>query len=171
MATDPLGDLVGEQGNYIQAEKYFEQGLTIARQIVNIEWESNLLTNLGLMTRKQGNYVQAETNLQEGLSLARQLGIPQMIANALYEYGNVYLDQLKLQKSEDIFQQMLKVIPEGSHDLVALAQFGLARIAAVRGNKEEALRLGTLVTEALEEIRHRKAFEVIDWVNSIRVLS
>lgn len=164
-----LGDLVGEQGNYIQAEKYFDQGLIIARQIANIEWESNLLTNLGLMTRKQGNYAQAETNLQEGLSLARQLGIPQMVANALYEYGNVYLDQLKLQRSEEIFRQMLKIIPEGSQDLVALAQFGLARIVAVRGNKEEALRLGKTITETLEAMRHRKASEVSDWVDSIKV--
>lgn len=162
-----LGDLVGEQGNYIQAEEYFEQGLTIARQIANYEWESAILTNLGLMARKQENYVQAEHYLHESLTLAQQINIPQIIANVLFEYGNFYLVQLKIQKAETTFSQMLDIIPEGSQDLVALAQYGIARIIAEQGNTEEALRLGNVSISKLEAIGHRKTAEVREWLYTI----
>ncbi|HKF37314.1 MAG TPA: tetratricopeptide repeat protein, partial [Ktedonobacteraceae bacterium] len=88
-----LGEALVAQGNYAQAETIFQEGLMLARQIGHREWTSVLLANLGLATRKQRNYIQAELYLQEGLTLARQLGIPQITANTLYEYGNLYLDK------------------------------------------------------------------------------
>ncbi len=162
-----LGDVVGEQGNYAQAEMYFQEGLQLARLIGHREWVSLLLLNLGLTTRKQGKYELAETYLQEGLVLSRQIGTPQMTANALYEYGNLYLDQRLIERSEAIFREMLTIIPEGGQDLIALAQFGLARTKAAQGNMQEVRRFGEASVIALEAMGHRKAKEVRDWLNSI----
>ncbi len=162
-----LGEVAVAQGNYDQAEAYFQQGLTLARQIGHREWISVLLNNLGLATRKQGNYGQAKVYLQESLALAQEIDIPQMTANTLYECGNLYLDRMDPEAAELSFREMLTIIPEGSQDLIALAQYGLARSASVQGNIQEARRLGEESLTALKVIGHRKANEVKDWMASI----
>ncbi len=44
--------------------------------------------------------------LQESLELARQVDRPQMIANALYECGSVYLAQNKIEEARKAFNEM-----------------------------------------------------------------
>ena len=161
-----LGDLVGEQGDYTQAEKYFGQGLTIARQIVNVEWESLLLLNLGVALQKQAKFVRAEENLKLGLDLVTHIGIPQMISNALYELGNLYLNQLLLQTAENHFNKMLNITPKGNQDLIALAQYGIARIAAIQGKFSEALTLGETSLATLRAMGNRNAIDVRNWLDS-----
>jgi tetratricopeptide (TPR) repeat protein len=120
-----------------------------------------------MTTQKQGNYSQAEVYLYEGLNLARQLGIPQIICNALYEYGNLYLDQKRIEIAKTCFLEMLSTIPEGSHELFALAHYGLARVAAAQSDIQGAQNAGEVSVKALEEMGHRKAQEVRNWLNSI----
>ena len=69
-----LGATLGAQGNYSQAEDYFREGLSLARQIGHRELISLLLSNLGATVVEQGNYSQAEDYFREGLALARQIG-------------------------------------------------------------------------------------------------
>jgi tetratricopeptide (TPR) repeat protein/transcriptional regulator with XRE-family HTH domain len=161
-----LGDAAGEQKNYDQAKAYFHEGLELAREIGHREWISLLLLNLGLTARRQGDYIQAEIYFQEGLSLARQIGIPQITCNGLYEHGSLYLDQQKIEAAEATFREMLMTIPEGGQDLLALAQYGLAQVAAIQGNIDEAKRLGEVSAAALEGMGHRKAMEVRHWLES-----
>jgi tetratricopeptide (TPR) repeat protein/transcriptional regulator with XRE-family HTH domain len=162
-----LGDLANEQGNHERAEIYLQEGLKLAREIEHREWISVLLINLGMTTQKQGNYSQAEAYLYEGLNLARQLGIPQIICNGLYEYGNLFLDQQRIQAAKACFLDMSSTVPEGSHDLVALAHYGLARVAAAQSNFHGALNAGEVSAKTLEEMGHHKAKEVRTWLNSI----
>ena len=162
-----LGEAEVALGNYIQAEIYFQEGLALARQIGHREWISVLLTNLGLVTRKQGNHIQAKLYLQEGLTLARQIGIPQITANTLYEYGCLYLDKQQPDAAESAFREMLTIIPEGSRDLMALAEYGLARVFAAQGNDFEARKLGEASLRALRMMGHRKADEVRAWLDSL----
>ncbi len=162
-----LGDVVGELGNYAEAEAYFQEGLILARQIEHREWITALLINLGLMTRKQENYIQAEVYFQESLTLARQIGRPQMTAVVLYEYSTLHLNQQQVEAAEASFREMLTIIPEGGQDLIALARYGMARVAAARGYYDEAWRLGEASATTLEAMGHRNAKEVRDWLNLI----
>jgi tetratricopeptide (TPR) repeat protein/transcriptional regulator with XRE-family HTH domain len=162
-----LGEAEVALGNHIEAEIHFQEGLTLARQIGHREWISVLLANLGLVTRKQGNYIQAELYLHEGLALARQIGIPQITANTLYEYGCLYLDKELPDAAELAFHEMLTIIPEGSQDLMALAEYGLARTFAAQGNELDARKLGEASVSALRMMGHRKAEEVKDWLDSL----
>lgn len=159
-----LADVAIEQGNYQQAEEYCKEGLVAARQIEHREWMSVLLTNLGFAMYKQGNYTQAEAYLQEGLLLAQQIGAPQMVANVLYEYGNLYLDQVQGEAARKRFDEMFDVIPDGCADLVALAQYGVARAVALLGRRDEAKALGEESAQTLERLGHRKAAEVRGWL-------
>jgi tetratricopeptide (TPR) repeat protein/transcriptional regulator with XRE-family HTH domain len=161
-----LGEVAVALENYLQAEIYFQEGLVLARQIGHREWISVLLNNLGLATRKQGNYEQANVYLQESLALAQEIGIPQMTANILFECGNLYLDKRNPEAAELSFREMLTIISEGDQDLIALAQYGLARSASSYGNIQEARRLGEASLTTLKVIGHRKSTEVKDWLDS-----
>ncbi|HJT58803.1 MAG TPA: tetratricopeptide repeat protein [Ktedonobacteraceae bacterium] len=164
-----LGDLANEQGNHERAEDYLREGLKLAREIERNEWISVLLINLGMTTQKQRNYSQAEAYLYEGLNLARRLGIPQIICNGLYEYGNFYLDQQRIQLANACFLEMSNTAPEGSHDLVALSNYGLARVAAAQNNFHKARNTGEVSVKTLEDMGHHKAKEVRNWLNSLLV--
>jgi len=161
-----LGDIAGEQGHYGQAEKYFSEGLEVAQQIEQREWTSFLLLNLALVNRKQGNHELAEKYSQESLILARQIGIPQITSIILYECGNLYLEQQQSKEAETAFREMLTLIPGGSQDLSALAQYGLARVLAEQGKFEEAIKLGGASVAILEAIGHRNTEEVKQWLEA-----
>ena len=160
-----LGEALAAQGKYVQAEVCLQEGLHLARQLEQRESISVLLINLGLTTRKQGKYTQAERYFREGLVLAQQLGIPQITSNALYEFGNLYLDKQQADAAATSFSEMLLTVPEGSQDLIALAQYGLAR-AAAQDNIQEARKLGEKSVATLEAMGHRNAKEVRDWLDS-----
>lgn len=162
-----LGDAVGELGNFAQAEVYFQEGLRLARQMGHREWICALLINMGLTLRKQGNYRQAEDYLQESLALARQLGRPDMISHALYEDGNLSLNRQQVEKAEASFHEMLTTVSEGDDDLLALANYGLARTAAAKSNFLEARKFGEMSVMTLEEMGHRNAKEVRDWLDTL----
>ncbi|HVB24267.1 MAG TPA: tetratricopeptide repeat protein [Ktedonobacteraceae bacterium] len=164
-----LGGVAIEQGHYIQAHKYLQEGLRLARQAGNREWISLTLNNLGLTTRKQGDYVQTLAYLQEGLEVAKQIGTPMIIANILYELGNFYLDKQQIESAYDIFSEMQDTIHEGDQELVALSQYGLARVAFAKNNIEEARRLGAMSLESLEGMGNKNTNEVRDWVNANEV--
>ena len=164
-----LGSATTEQGHYKEAEKYLQEGLMLARLRGHREWVSLLLSNLGLAAQKQGKNVQAKTYLQEGVDIARQIGTPQITANALYEYGNLHLEQQQIETAYETFCEMQDTIREGDQELVALSQYGLARVAIAQNNIEEARRLGTMSVESLEAMRNRNSIEVRAWLNTITV--
>src|SRR5258708_15979073 len=126
------------------------------------EWINGLVIKLGLMTRKQENYIQAEVYFQESLTLARQIGRPQMTAVVLYEYSTLHLNQQQVEAAEASFREMLTIIPEGGQDLIALARYGMALVAAARGYYDEACKLGEVTATNLGPIRHSTAIEMRD---------
>ena len=162
-----LGEATVAQENYTQAKAFFQEGLELARQIGHREWVNVLSINLGLATRKQGNYVLAELHLQEALLLAQQLSIPQITANALYEYGNLCLDRQQLEAAESAFREMLAITPANGQDLITLARYGIARTIAAKGDACEARRLGEASVVTLEALGHRSSKEARDWLNFV----
>ena len=53
-----------------------------------------------------------------------------------------------------------------NHFLVGLTYYGLARVAAHRGNAGEAAQLGQQALAQFEAIRHHKAREVAAWLQA-----
>ena len=162
-----MGDLAIDQENYTDAEIYYSEALLLARKLGNREWTSILLIGLGKLTQKQGNYILAGDYLLESSNLAHQIGRPRIICVCLYECGNLYLQQQLLEAAKSSYNEMLLSIPEGDQELLALAQYGLARVAYAEGNKEEAQELGKLSVRLLETIEHRNAQEVRKWLDTI----
>lgn len=162
-----LGDAAFEQGDYEQATLYFQEGLQIARQIGHQEWISFHLLNLGSTASRQKNFAVAERYLQESLAMAYRMGIPQIICHVLNELGDLHLAQQQKDQAEQDFRSMIATAPEGGQDLLACAQYGLARALLAQERISEAMRLGAASAAVLETIGHRKGREVRDWHNAL----
>jgi tetratricopeptide (TPR) repeat protein len=162
-----LGDVEVQQKNYAQAEIYLQEGLQLARQIGHQEAICFLLSNLGVAVREVGNYILAEAYLRESVILAKQIGMPLLVSITLYEYGNLYLNQSLPSNAESTFDEMLRTVPEGVQDWLALAQYGLARTAAAQNRFDIARELGEASVATLEKMGHRDAQEVRLWLKSI----
>jgi tetratricopeptide (TPR) repeat protein len=161
-----LGDVFVEEGNFLQAEVHFQEGLELARQIGHREWISILLLNLGMTARKQGYYNGAKPYLQESVALANQVRRPDIICPLLCELGDLSLSEGNTSLAEDYFKKMLEQIPPGDQQLLALAYYGLARVYALRGDRENARLYGSESIAILEEMEHRKIAEVREWMKS-----
>ncbi|GCE14683.1 tetratricopeptide repeat protein [Tengunoibacter tsumagoiensis] len=162
-----LANLGSLQEDYQKAEAYFREGVELAQTLHHREWMSALLINSAIIARKQQRYTEAEQFIQESVHLAQQLQRPQLSAHALYEHGNISLAQDQLTTAQDIFQQMLAIMPAGCLDLEALAHYGLARIAASRGDIAQAKQLGQTSQTTLETLHHRYTKEVQEWLQSL----
>ena len=88
-----LGRTVEKQGNYLQAEAYFQEGLTIAQALGWREMISKFLQNLGAIAGKQGRYDAEEAYYQDGLRLARALNKTDQISSLLANLGAVAMDR------------------------------------------------------------------------------
>ena len=151
--------------DYIKAINYLEEGLLLARQLEQRTLISATLSNLGQVTRKVGNYAQADVYLQESLTIARQSKSPYRICDALCEYGDLQLDMNHIEAAEATFLQICSIVSERDHE--ALAQYGLARVMAAKGNLLEAIKWGEMSTKTLETMGHYAAKEARAWLTSI----
>jgi tetratricopeptide (TPR) repeat protein/transcriptional regulator with XRE-family HTH domain len=162
-----LGDVVMEQDRDAEALTYYQEGLELAQKLGNRRYVSDLQLHLGVLATKQGNIGSAEGYLQEGLLLAYQLGHPQLICKGLAAWGELHLHQYRLQAAQQVFTQMLDLVPDGYRVLKAHAQYGLARIAASQGQLQQAKDLAEQSCATFEALGHRKRSIVRQWLESL----
>ena len=152
-----LGGAISHQGRYAEAEEILREALGMARRIGNPEWMSNALLFLGQVYTRQARYEEAESSLQEAGNLAQQIKLPALLCEILYELGTLFLLRHESAQAESILKEMLVSIPEGQQRLLALAHYGLARVAASQENLPAARRLAeeSLALFILMEHRHQ----------------
>ena len=164
-----LGEVTVEQGNYAQAEQYVREGISLAQQSENHNYLTSLLAHLGSILGEQGKYAEANASFQESLDLARSQGSLWHIGSTLAEWGEVYLKFQQLHDAATTFQDLLTSEDQdrGDPELRARALYGLARVAALRGDVAEAAQLGLKSALQFEKIGYYKAREVRDWLLSL----
>jgi tetratricopeptide (TPR) repeat protein/transcriptional regulator with XRE-family HTH domain len=134
-----MGELEFKRERYTKAEGLYQESLNLARMIGRHRKISGVLRRLGELEAARENYVQAEAYLQESLQVAHQIGQPWMTSKTLSILGECYLDQQKLGAASVSFNQALATAQAiGAPSLIALARYGLARIAAAQANYVEA---------------------------------
>jgi tetratricopeptide (TPR) repeat protein/transcriptional regulator with XRE-family HTH domain len=163
-----LGDVVMEQGRNEEALAYYQEGLALTQKLGHRNYISDLQIHLGILATKQGEIEKAENYLQEGLLLAYQLGHPQLICKGLAAWGELHLQQQRLQAASQVFLQMLELVPDGYRVLKAHAQFGLARIAASQGLLDQAKDLAEQSHATFEALEHRKRSVVQAFLTDLR---
>ncbi len=97
------------QGDYAQARDYYQQSLSIKRDISDQHGIARSLINLGLVAYRQGDYLQARDDLQQSLSIYRDIGGQQGIAESLASLGSVAYRQGDYIAARDYYQQSLTI--------------------------------------------------------------
>jgi tetratricopeptide (TPR) repeat protein len=151
-----LGDVVMEQGRDAEAQGYYQEGLGLAKRLGHRNHMSDLQLHLGVLAAKRGEVERAEEAIQEGLLLAYQLGHPQLICQGLAAWGELHLQQNRLQAALQVFLQMLDLVPDGYRVLEAHARYGLARIAGRQGQMQRAKELAEQSCATFAALGHRK---------------
>lgn len=161
-----LGITAAKREDYAPAERYLRKGIELARQIDNRNHLCLLLSNLGSVLGYRGEYEAANVCFRESLELARSIGALWYISNVLTEWGGVHLKYQQVDAAYEVFQEVMasENLAETEPVMIGLACYGLARVAALRGERAEALRLGQQSLAQFAAIGHHKAREVAAWL-------
>ena len=163
-----IGMLEYKRGNLDKALEFYNESLDIARKIKVPVRVSSVLQNLGMLESKRDHYQQAEKYLQESLDIAYEIGHIWLISETLFEWGECYLRQDKLTEAEGAFRQsLLKAGEIEGKELIACAEFGLARIEQRRGNKAEALHWAQSSLQDFQGTGNEMAHKVKLWLESL----
>ena len=162
-----LGSAAQDQGEYAKAEAYFVEALDVARQIGDTKLISVDLGSLGDLAILQGQYEQAATYLQEALQIARQVGDTWLLSAILLECGDLSLKERQLDDAFAAFEEARTIATKGNQEAVASSLYGLARVAAARGETVAAQRQGQESLSLLEAMGHRMKDAVKTWLQTI----
>ncbi len=167
-----LGWIMYNRKDYGRADVYLQEALVLAHQLSHYELLFRLVTILGRIAEKRGDDMRAEAYLQEGLEMIarmeyRSMEHRQHICNTFYRLGELYLKQGKIEAGIAAFQEMLVSMPEGGGDVQAKSWYGLARCMAIRGNMDEARRLGEASLAQFEVLGHHSFGAVKVWLESL----
>lgn len=163
-----LGLTACNLGNYAEAAAHFRAGLALAEKSSLAIQVCRQQANLGYVAVLRGQYRQANTHYQVALQLVRDLKFPEDLSIILNQMGDCAMRQDRYGDAVANFEEALATaVPINLTREVALSQYGLAQLAAKRGNVEEARRLGRESQQVLTEIGHKKANEVWWWLKEL----
>jgi tetratricopeptide (TPR) repeat protein/transcriptional regulator with XRE-family HTH domain len=162
-----LGSAALDQGDAAKAEAYLIEALSLARQVGDAKLASVDVATLGTVAVRQERYHQAAAYFQEALQMARQIGDNWLLGAVLAEYGELALKQQRFDEAFEAFQEGLSISAQGSQEAVASSLYGLAQVAAARGNPLEARQQGEESLRLFEAMSHRLTDTVKTWLQSI----
>ncbi len=147
-----LGKIAEQRGNYIQAQTYWQGGLSLARQHAHHHSMAQMLRELGGLAWSQGQFAQAHQYLAEALNTLRQLDDQQGIAGTLKNLGNLVVEQGQPEQARQLYEEALDVYRRlGDQRGVAFTLHNLGILAREQGQPERARQL---YEEALISLRH-----------------
>jgi tetratricopeptide (TPR) repeat protein len=127
------------QGNYIQAERRFQEQLSLGYQRGNIAEISSGLINLGLLALVRGDFTEAEARYAESLTLNRKHNQPEGVRFDLLNLGNTAWVKGNLETAAERFGEALELAQEAGDQIhTGNAHFGLGRVAFDQGEAEWA---------------------------------
>jgi tetratricopeptide (TPR) repeat protein len=167
--------------DYEQAQSHIEKSLNIAREIGLWLDVHSLQSSLAAICLKRGHLDQAEQYLQEGLSTAQETQHPNPLAewdNTVYlvGWGDLCLERGHLGLASEAFHRVLEATgwetlsPDtaatANKDLSAIALYGLAQVAAEKGDVAGAVQLGQDCLDVFQSLRSHRADEVAEWLGA-----
>ncbi|MFL5626216.1 MAG: tetratricopeptide repeat protein [Ktedonobacteraceae bacterium] len=115
----------------------------------------------------RGNYDQAESYFNDSIAIARQTGNAWHLDNALSGLGELYLKQQKLAAAAAPFCEMRDRRVKSNQKMLAIALYGLARIAFAEGKIAEARQQGQESLAILESMNDQRVPEVRQWLHTL----
>jgi predicted ATPase len=103
------GTLAWSQGDYIEAQLFYEESLALGRELGDKRSISGPLGWLGVLAHEQGDYEQARSLHEESLVIYRELGDEAGIANRLRDLGVLAHDQGEYERSTTLLEEALTI--------------------------------------------------------------
>ena len=107
-----LGNAYNSLGQYERAIAFYQQSLNIAKEIGDIQGESNSLKNLGNAYNYLGQYEKAIAFHQQSLDIAKEIGDIEGESSSLNNLGNAYNYLGQYEKAIAFYQQSLDIAKE-----------------------------------------------------------
>lgn len=155
-------------GNTDLAEQEAQRGLAIAQRIQAKHQPGELLTVLANIALQRGEVDQAAKLLEQALPIVRATSSSEERATTIAAWGEVLLQRQHFEEAEEAFQEALHTAPREHQPLVALAQYGLARVAAGQGDVNKALQRGEQAFRVFAWLHHLRTSEVRSWLSALR---
>lgn len=137
-----LGIVAMRQGDYERATALFDESLRLSYELANNFAHGTALVQVGIMARYQGDYERSAAIHSQSLALLRKVGNRWSIAYALSRLGFVAVHQSNYGLAEASFTEGLIFCRETDNRWISEECLeGLARLASVKGQCEQAARL------------------------------
>src|SRR5579859_1242466 len=156
------------QGHLEEAQVYLDEAVALARVLQHPTRLGNVLQNLGILATKRGDFATAEITLLEALHYARKTQQLWLISETLSMRGEACMANGQLDAARMAYDEAFEIADQVQADeLLALASFGLARLAAKRRNIPEARALGKQALERFAKEGHFMARDVERWLGTL----
>jgi tetratricopeptide (TPR) repeat protein len=107
-----LGSSYYSLNEYTKAREYYEQGLTLARDLDELQHESQALVGLGALSQAQEEYEQVFEYYEEALTLFRNLDDQEWEVKTLSNRGVAYAEQGAYERAIADFDRAIDLDPE-----------------------------------------------------------
>jgi tetratricopeptide (TPR) repeat protein/transcriptional regulator with XRE-family HTH domain len=155
-------------GRLAEGESTLEEALSLARQLEHQEYICHALRLCGELQFQQGHLAEAEAALEEGMALARASGYRWVLSAQLCGWGDVQLAQQRGEAAQAAFSEARFIARQiESQELEAIACYGLARLAASRGEHEQAREQGERSWQLFTAHGLYQAAAVEQWLESL----
>ena len=153
-----LGQIATMRGDYAAARTYYQESLTLARQIGSRPQEGRLLKDLGIIEWRHGAYGQASAYLQAGLATVRATGDRPTEAEILKNLGIVAWFLGEYEQAADGYQQSLAIYQDigdqaGASDTLnnlGLLAWGQGRYEQSAAYYQQSLRIKEQIGDRLQ---------------------
>jgi predicted ATPase/transcriptional regulator with XRE-family HTH domain len=133
-ALDGLGLLAWRQGDYQQAEGWFEQALVLYRQGGDQQGEANVLSHLGLVCSERDKPEQTVRYYEQSLALYKALDDRLGMVTNLHNLGNFAVQRNQNQRAAALYAECLPLYEAiGDQSGLAMISLGLGVIARDEG--------------------------------------
>jgi tetratricopeptide (TPR) repeat protein len=102
----------GDQGNYPEALRYYEESLAIRREVGDRAGEGTTLNNIGGIYDNQGNYPEALRFYEQSLAILREVGDRAGEGTTLNNIGLVYRNQGNYPEALRFYKESLAISRE-----------------------------------------------------------
>jgi tetratricopeptide (TPR) repeat protein len=164
-----LGLVAQQRKNYDEAETLLKDALAIDREYGVEEYVASDLNSFGELEHERKNYDAAERYYREALEIGTKRDDKHGIATRSGNLGALALDREQWAEARKWFEQALPLAKEvGRQEMIAQAQYGLARVHEAEGRADLALPLAQEALKIYERLQHKDVAAARELVERLR---
>ncbi len=143
-ALNIAGAVAYYESNLVAARTFYEESLTIHRELGDKQNTAFLLNNLACVADDQGDYARARPLYEEAIALYREIGDQWGIANSLLNLGTDFYSQGDIATARSLYEESLDILNQLGD------KFSIAHLL---------LNLGDALKEESDLVGSRTAYE------------